>query len=124
MASQSTDDDVAVLSTKVPKDLKRQVEQFQEENESRANALRRLIRKGFQEDETTDNFRRQIQTAAISFAVLMILSFSFLSPAAQGLIGATGIAIISLLSLIPDVKPLITNTTADITSNTTQNEST
>jgi hypothetical protein len=123
MASQKTED-VAVLSTKVPQDLRRQVEQFQEKNESRSNALRRLIRRGIEDDDddASDSFRRQIQTAAISFGVVMVLSFLTLSPAAQGLIGATGIAFISALSLVPDVQPLITNTNTDIASNTTQTE--
>jgi|APHM01.1.fsa_nt_gi hypothetical protein len=104
MASQDTEDELSVVSAKIPKDLREQVEDIQQEDESRSNALRRLIRAGVESDQMPNNLKNQVQGVTFASGTFYIVSYFTLSPTVQSLIGATAIALTAALSLYPDIK--------------------
>ena len=122
MASRDTDDELSVVSAKIPRDLRQKVDEIQQPDESRSNTLRRLIRRGVEGDETPNNFRRQLQGVATSFGLLYLVSYVTLAPMVQSIIGASAIATISIMSIWVEVKPLLVALAPDIKSNTTKTE--
>jgi hypothetical protein len=108
MKSQDTGGELSVVSAKVPRDLQEQIEDIQQEDESRSNALRRIIRRGVEDDQTPDNLKQQVQGVALASGTFYIVSYFTLTPTVQSAIGATAIIAVAILSLYPDIKDAIT----------------
>nr|SPC48772.1 uncharacterized protein R4 [Haloquadratum walsbyi] len=107
MKSQDTGGELSVVSAKVPRDLQEQIEDIQQEDESRSNALRRIIRRGVENDQTPTDFKNRVQGVAIGSGTFYIVSYFTLTPTVQSIIGGTAIILIAILSLYPDIQEMI-----------------
>jgi hypothetical protein len=112
MKSQDTGAELSVVSAKVPRDLQEQIEDMTQEDESRSNALRRIIRRGVENDQTPTNLKNRMQGVAIASGTFYLVSYFTLSPTTQSLIGGMAIIFVAILSLYPDIKDAITQLSA------------